>query len=149
AGQLTRVRIVIAGGSGFLGQSLASACRADGDDVRILTRRAKSAADIQWSPEHPSAAWTAALDGADAVINLAGAPIAGGRWTATAKTAIRTSRVQATTALVRAITAAAAPPRCLISSSAIGIYGPRGSERLAEDAPLGDDFLAGVCKEWE
>ena len=89
------------------------------------------------------------LSGATAVINLAGTSIAGGRWTAARKAAIRESRTQATGALVRAIADAAQPPATFISSSAVGYYGVRGDEPATETTPPGSDFLAEVCRDWE
>ena len=91
----------------------------------------------------------AAIDGADAVVNLAGEGIADKRWTAARKSAILASRIDATRAIVAAIRAARTPPGVLISSSAIGIYGTRGDEPLTEDTPPGSDFLADVCRAWE
>ena len=89
------------------------------------------------------------VDGADAVINLAGESIAGGRWTHARKKAIRDSRVQATSALVTALATAARRPPVFLSASAIGIYGNRGDEPLTEDSSAGSDFLADVCRDWE
>ena len=91
----------------------------------------------------------AAIDGADAVVNLAGEGIADKRWTAARKSAILASRIDATRAIVAAIRAARTPPGVLISSSAIGIYGSRGDEPLTEDTPPGSDFLADVSRAWE
>ena len=141
------MKIVIAGGSGFLGRALIKTL--PGDDIRILTRRPRNSTDIAWSPTDVEGAWRANVDGADAVVNLAGEGIADRRWTPERKAAIRDSRVTATRALVNAITAARTPPPVFISSSAIGIYGNRGDEQLDEDSTLGSDFLADVCRAWE
>ncbi|MGH9349052.1 MAG: TIGR01777 family oxidoreductase [Vicinamibacterales bacterium] len=143
------MRIVVAGGTGFLGRALGERLRQDGHDVRVLSRRAASPGDIAWSPDGSTGAWAKALDDADAVVNLAGESIAGGRWTAARKARIRDSRIRATRSLVTAIQQAARPPAVLLSGSAVGYYGPRGDEPLTEQAPAGDDFLAGVCRDWE
>jgi len=85
----------------------------------------------------------------EAVVNLAGASIADGRWTAERKTVLRTSRVETTAMLVKALAKMATRPRVLLSASAIGYYGSRGDEVLNEDSPPGDGFLSGIAKDWE
>jgi uncharacterized protein (TIGR01777 family) len=87
--------------------------------------------------------------GADAVVNLAGASIAGGRWTAERMALLRTSRIDTTRALVGALAKMNARPSVLVSASAIGIYGDRGDETLTEESKPGTDFLADLAKEWE
>src|SRR5688572_26742509 len=146
---LTPMRIVVAGGSGFLGRSLVHACRADGHEVKVLTRRPRDADDVRWSPGAGGAAWTAALEHTTAVVNLAGEGIADSQWTASRKRAILDSRVAATRALAAAIRACAHPPRVFLSASGVGFYGPRGDETLTEDSTPGADFLAAVCRAWE
>jgi uncharacterized protein (TIGR01777 family) len=89
----------------------------------------------------------APLQGADAVVHLAGEPVAAGRWTKAKIAQIRDSRVIGTQNLVAGIRAA--QPRALVCASATGYYGDRGAEELTEDSAPGGDFLAGVCKEWE
>jgi uncharacterized protein len=144
------MRIVIAGGTGFLGTALIRTFRADGHRVLVLSRRPRHGDDRAWSPADPSArSWMSVVDGADAVINLAGESIATRRWTDARKRALRESRVNATTALVDAIEAARQRPAVFLSASAIGIYGDRGDEPLTEDSAAGADFLAGICVEWE
>ena len=143
------MRIVVAGGTGFLGRALVERLRSDGHQVAVLTRRARREGEIAWAPPAETGAWPLAVQGADAVINLAGEPIADRRWTPQRKQAILDSRVAATRALASAIAEAPRPPACFLSSSAIGIYGARGSEPVTEDAPPGDDFLATVCRAWE
>jgi uncharacterized protein (TIGR01777 family) len=143
------MRVIVAGGTGFLGRALVTALRGNGHNVRVLTRRPRSASDVAWSPEGGNAEWTAEIAYAEAVINLAGEPIADGRWTTARRLAIRNSRNHATKALVAAIQAAPRPPRVFISSSAIGIYGDRGDQPLTEQAAPGSDFLASVCVDWE
>jgi uncharacterized protein (TIGR01777 family) len=142
--------IVIAGGTGFLGAALVRAFRADGHRVLVLTRRPRREDDRAWNPGDPSdRSWMTVVDGADAVINLAGESIATRRWTEARKRALRDSRVNATTSLVQAIEAARRRPPVLLSASAIGVYGNRGDESLTEDSAPGSDFLAGLCLEWE
>jgi uncharacterized protein len=143
------MQIVIAGGTGFLGTALVAALRADGHQVRVLTRRPRHGDDVAWNPEREAESGMDSLDGADAVINLAGESIAGKRWNAARKQAIRHSRLQATGALVSAIADARRRPPVFISASAIGFYGSRGDERLTEDSSPGSDFLADVCRDWE
>ena len=109
---------------------------------------ATSARRIHWDPASTSGAWTDAVGNADGVVNLAGESIAA-RWTSTRKRKILESRTIATTSLVNAIAQARTTPAVFISASAVGYYGPRGSEVVTEDSPAGSDFLAGVCKAWE
>jgi uncharacterized protein len=146
------MNIVIAGGTGFLGRPLTASLIGDGHDVIVLTRGSTAVAGaraLTWDPTGDTGAWSAAVDGADAVINLAGESIAGKRWTAEHKQRIRDSRVRATRSLAAAIRAAASPPAVFVSGSAVGYYGPLGGEIATEDHPAGTDFLARVCQEWE
>ena len=148
------MRIVIAGGSGLLGTRLADACAAEGHTVVILTRGRGSHTPagrerVDWTPDGESGSWAARIDGADAVINLAGESIAGKRWSAAQKQRILESRVLATRSLATAIARAATPPRVFVSGSAVGYYGPRDDEPVTEITPAGSDFLARVCVEWE
>jgi uncharacterized protein len=156
------MRIVIAGGTGFLGSPLAEVYAEEGHDVRVLTRglaAGESRHDpgtgvpgitrVGWVPDGTSGAWARALDGADAAVNLAGESIAGGRWTESRKRALRDSRIHATRSLAAAINACAVPPRVFVSGSASGYYGPSGDEPKTEDSPAGHDFLARLCVDWE
>ena len=123
-------------------------------DVIVLTRQAAVAASgsvrfAAWTPDGTAGAWASAVDGADAVINLAGESIAAKRWTDAQKARILDSRLQATRSLVAAIGMAASPPPVFISGSAVGYYGPIGDEVAAEDHAPGGDFLANVCVQWE
>ena len=141
--------IVVAGGSGFLGSAIVKTWREDGHRILILTRRPRHPDDVAWSADGGDTRWTSALEGADAVVNLAGEGIADRRWSAARKAAILDSRIRATRAIVSAIRSARTPPRALLSASAIGFYGPHGDEPLTEESPAGSDFLAGVCRQWE
>jgi hypothetical protein len=142
------MRVLIAGGSGFLGQALARALRDAGNIVHTLTRHPAGPDDIRWSADSADMDWSHALATTDVVINLAGASIAGGRWTAARKALIRDSRLRATRAITDAINASRMPI-ALLSSSAIGFYGVRGDEPLTEAASPGSDFLASLCRAWE
>lgn len=146
------MRVVLAGGSGFLGRALASHLVAVGFHVQTLTRRPRpgQADDIAWAPDgNASGPWAASLEGAEAVVNLAGEGIADARWTEARKAALRNSRLLATRSLVAAIAACRIRPGVLVSGSAVGYYGARGNETLTETAPAGSDFLARLCADWE
>jgi uncharacterized protein (TIGR01777 family) len=151
------MNILIAGGRGFLGQALADRLAADGHRTLTLTRGRTTAGqlwqhargELTWDPDGTAGSWAAAVEGADAVVNLAGESIAGGRWSAARKQAILLSRVLATRSLELAIAQATRRPAVFVSASAQGYYGDRGDEELTEEAAPGSDFLAGVCWEWE
>ena len=142
------MRIVVAGGSGFLGRALVGAWRAEGHEVKVLTRTPRGADDVRWTPD-AEAGWATALEGSQAVVNLAGEGIADSQWTEARKRAILDSRVTATRALASGIRACARPPRVFLSASGVGFYGTRGDEPLTEDSASGSDFLAAVCRAWE
>jgi len=151
------MRILIAGGSGFLGTHLTTALATAGHDVCILSRREgpESARPrgrsrtLAWVPDGSLGPWTSACGPTDAVINLAGASIGDGRWSAARKAALVATRINATRSIVRFIEHASPRPSVLINASAIGIYGDRGSDVLTEDAIAGSDFLASLCRDWE
>ena len=141
-------RVAITGASGFLGSALATFLRQQGITVHRIKRGATAAApDIAWSSSSgildPSA-----LDGVDAIVNLAGEPIAQ-RWNTKRKAAIRQSRLTTTALLAGAIAQLRTPPRVLLSGSAVGFYGDRADEELDEDSGPGSDFLAEVAVAWE
>src|SRR5687767_5150943 len=141
---LERMKIVIAGGSGFLGSALSHALIRDGDDVTILTRSAAASAEprlsaVQWQPDGTAGHWSAVINGADIVVNLAGESIAAKRWSAAQKQKLRDSRLLATRSLTTAIRQATRPPAALISGSAVGYYGDRSNETLTETSPPGTD----------
>jgi hypothetical protein len=145
------VRIVLAGATGFLGGLLRQRLGSSHELV-LLTRRPRGTSgmtEIEWQPDGTAGPWARALDGADAVVNLAGQPLVGRRWSPSRKTALVQSRVEPTRSLVAAIDRASARPRLLISASAVGYYGPHGDEALTEDSAAGHDFLASLCVDWE
>jgi uncharacterized protein (TIGR01777 family) len=146
--------IVIAGGSGFLGRPLAQAIARDGHEVVVLTRKPSLTTPdgvraIQWNPDGTVGSWASVLDGAAALVNLAGESIAARRWTAAQKQRIRDSRVLATRSLVGAIERAGSAPRVFVSGSAVGYYGPLRDEIVTEEHAAGTDFLAHVAAAWE
>src|SRR5688572_32819984 len=141
--------IAIAGGSGFLGQLLAARLGSEGHRILTLTRKTGTAQSITWHPDGSAGQLPQHFDGLDAVINLAGENLAGGRWTAKRKEVLLSSRVLPTRTLARAIAACAKPPRVFISGSAVGYYGPHGDEPVTEATPAGSDFLARICVDWE
>jgi uncharacterized protein (TIGR01777 family) len=145
--------IVVAGGTGFLGAPLVSDLARDHDVIVLTRQRARSPGPrvqyVRWTPGESDRVVTDAIEGAEAVVNLAGESIAGRRWTAAHKRRILDSRVVATRSLASAIGRAIAPPGVFVSGSAVGYYGPRGHEQVTEDDAPGDDFLARVCVRWE
>lgn len=141
--------VVVTGSSGLIGRALGAALRSAGRSVRMLVRRTPRAdGEFEWAPEEGRVD-PAALEGADAVVHLAGESIADGRWTEARKQRIRDSRVIPTRLLARVLAASPAGPRTLVCASAIGYYGDRGEETLTDDGAPGDGFLADVCREWE
>jgi uncharacterized protein (TIGR01777 family) len=150
------MRIVIAGGTGFIGAALTDRLVRQGHSLVLLTRSAERAragvSAVVWRPGAPGnwdAGVGAAITGADAIINLAGESIAGKRWSETQKQRLRSSRLDTTRALVAAIAAARDTPKLLLNASAVGYYGPRGDETVTEETGSGSDFLARLCREWE
>ncbi|MFG1608329.1 TIGR01777 family oxidoreductase [Actinoplanes sp. NPDC049265] len=145
------MRILMAGASGFLGVPLAKRLREAGHDVTRLVRRpAESTDEATWSPSQGQLD-PALVAGADAVINLAGAGVGDKRWTAAYRSVIRSSRVDTTGTIARAIKhlPAADRPRTLLQGSAEGWYGETGDRRVTEDSPAGRGFLADVVRVWE
>jgi len=148
------MKILVTGSTGLVGTALVSALAGAGHTVCRLVRPesaarggAKDGFDVPWNPSTGELGGAAV--GADAVVNLAGASIAGGRWTAERKALLRSSRVDTTRALVTALAKMNARPRALVSASAIGYYGSRGDEPLTEESGAGKDFLASLAQEWE
>lgn len=143
------MKVVVTGGTGFLGTPLVVYLRAAGNDVVVLTRRHAAPGQITWSPDGTVGPLAKAIESADAVINLAGESIAGHRWTTAHKARIRDSRILATRSIVAAIHVAARKPATLVNASAVGYYGSRGDATLTEESSPGEDFLAMVCRAWE
>lgn len=148
------MRVFATGATGLVGSALCEALRERGDEVVAISRNPPGAGEgpgMRWIAGDigVAGAWQAEIDGADAVIHLAGESIAGGRWNAARKRRLVASRLQSTRNIAAAIRAAASPPRVLVSASATGYYGMRGEENLREDAPPGSDFLAELCRDWE
>ncbi|GAC1348110.1 MAG: TIGR01777 family oxidoreductase [Myxococcales bacterium] len=149
------MKIVVGGASGLIGKRLVARLAARGDEVVALVRTtagdppwARGVRRVAWDGKQ-SGPWAAELDGAGAVVNLAGASVSGKRWSESYKQEILASRVDSTRALVQAMGAAAQKPRVFVSGSAVGYYGGRGDEPLDESAAPGDGFLAGVVRAWE
>lgn len=145
------MQIAITGATGLIGSVLADSLRKDGHTVIRLVRANPASGDRLWDPTADSLP-TSALEGVDAVVHLAGAGIGDRRWTESYKSLIRSSRVDGTSVLARAMAemaSAGTGPKVLLSGSAIGVYGNRGDEVLDESSTTGTGFLADVCREWE
>ncbi len=150
------MRILITGGTGLIGRSLAFELAAHGHEPIVLSRDPDQAnADLPpgvraegWDGKS-GAGWSELIDAETTIVHLAGAGVADARWTAERKREIRDSRIVSGQAVVAAIRAAPARPRVLLQSSAVGYYGPRGDEAVDESEPPGSTFLAEVCVEWE
>jgi uncharacterized protein (TIGR01777 family) len=156
---MSDLRVTVTGATGLLGPPLVAALQEQGAQVTVLSRdaeRARERLSGDGCPQVEAFDWdlmgepapVQALEGRDAVVHLAGENVAQ-RWSAQAKRAIRESRVNGTRNLLAGLRAAESAPHTLVSSSAIGYYGPHGEEPLDEDAPPGKDFLAEICVEWE
>jgi hypothetical protein len=154
------MRVIITGGTGLIGRTLANSLARDHHEVIVLSRNKhktsglESAAKVvEWDAKSAQG-WGTLADGAGAVVNLAGESIAGEgfppqRWTPERKRRIRDSRVYSGQAIVEAISAAQHKPAVLLQSSAVGYYGAHGDEDITEESPAGSDFLGQICKEWE
>lgn len=151
------MRILISGSTGLVGTALIDALRPQHDIARLVRPSTRNRGAARPGPHEPlNLAWDpdaghldAAASGADAVVHLAGASIADGRWTASRKLLLRQSRIAATHQLVDSLGRLAKPPKIFIAASAIGFYGDRGDDELTESSGPGRDFLADVCQAWE
>jgi uncharacterized protein len=145
------MRIAIAGGTGFIGAPLVRQLLANGDDVAVLSRnpsKVRAGRGVEWHPPKPGL-WTAEVQSADVVINLAGESIGDRRWTESRKRTLLASRIEPTGALVAAMQDKPDTRRLFLSVSAVGYYGLHGDEMIDEAAPAGDGFLAEITKRWE
>ena len=146
-----RLRVAVSGTNGLVGGALVPFLTTGGHDVRRIVRGAANRAhgDVAWDTRADTFD-AAALEGLDAVVHLAGAGIADGRWTAARKAEIVRSRVEPTRALCRTLAGLRARPRVLVCASAIGWYGDRpGPGRVDESSARGDGFLPETCEAWE
>ncbi|HEX2061236.1 MAG TPA: TIGR01777 family oxidoreductase [Thermoanaerobaculia bacterium] len=145
------MKIVVAGGSGFIGEPLVQRLIARGDDVAVLTRhpsRVRAGRPLQWDA-YTQGPWSAEVARADVIVNLAGENIGEGRWTEARKQSLVDSRLNATHGLIEAMKREPSRKRTLINASAIGLYGDRGDEELDESSPRGSGFLADLVEQWE
>ncbi len=150
------MRVIITGGTGLIGRALSAALVADGCEVTVLSRTPIETLSMpdrvllyRWDARTTDG-WGQLVDGADAIINLAGAGIGDKRWSAGRKEEIRASRIQAGQAVMAAIDAAQRKPQTLIQASAVGYYGGQENDMgITEATPYGEGFLAGVCHDWE
>lgn len=148
------MRVIITGGTGLIGRALTSALVTEGHEVIVLSRTPERAVALpagvrveRWDGRTADG-WGGLVDGADAIVNLAGETI-GARWTAARKRRVLESRLDAGRAVVQAVEAAAQKPKVVIQASGVGYYGFRGGTKLAEDQAPGEDFLARVGVQWE
>jgi uncharacterized protein len=150
------MRILVSGSTGFVGTALIESLERQNHTVARLTRPGSQKNSAATAREQ-TVAWdplagqfdAAAAEGSDALVHLAGASIADGRWNASRKHLLRTSRIDATRHLMSALGKLQRPPRVIVAASAIGYYGSRGDEILTEASAPGNDFLAATCREWE
>lgn len=146
--QINGMKILIAGASGLVGTALVSKLKAAGAQITPLVRSAAKPGEIEWHPDRGSIN-APALEGFDAVVNLAGDGIANGRWTEEKKRRILDSRVNGTRLLSETMANLSRKPTTFINASAIGFYGSRGNELVDEETGPGEGFLANVCRQWE
>lgn len=148
------MRLIITGGTGLIGRALATDLLADGHEVIALSRspqRAKGTPAglrlVRWDA-HSAEGWAHLAEGADAIVNLAGASLAQ-PWTAEHRSRIRQSRLNAGRAIVEAVRSCCVKPGLVVQASGTGYYGAHADEEITEDHPSGSDFLASVAGEWE
>jgi len=142
------MHVVVTGSSGLVGTPLVKKLAANGHQVTRLVRRTPRPGEARWNPDNATIE-TAALQRVDAVVHLAGASIAGRRWTEEYKRTLLDSRLRGTDLIATTIAALPEKPSVMISASAIGFYGMCGDEQLDETSPAGDGFLADLCVQWE
>ncbi|SDL61773.1 hypothetical protein SAMN05660337_3398 [Maridesulfovibrio ferrireducens] len=147
------MRVVITGGTGFIGKKLSKALAVKGYQVFSLTRSTRvsdisGVRNVVWDGKS-SSGWEEFAEGATAIVNLAGENIASGRWNKAKKNRILSSRLAAGQAVSEAVARAKVRPKVVIQASATGYYGPTGAEPVTEESPAGDSFLAEVAKKWE
>lgn len=145
------MKIVVSGGTGFIGEPLCRQLVARGHEVVVLSRdpfNVNAGRGRSWDAK-TQGPWAHEMDEADAVVNLAGENIGEGRWTEERKLRVVLSRLHATRALIEALRGAPSRPRVLVNASAVGYYGARGDEPLDESAERGSGFLADVVSQWE
>ncbi len=146
--EIKGMKIVITGASGLVGSALVPKLKAEGAEATRLVRSAPASGEIEWHPDRGSID-APALEGFDAVINLAGDGIANGRWTEEKKRRILDSRVDGTRLLSETMANLSRKPATFVNASAIGFYGSRGDELVDEESGPGEGFLSGVCRQWE
>jgi hypothetical protein len=150
------MRILVSGSTGFLGTALVESLLGNGHTIARLVRPGTSQKSangsrtqtVLWDPVADRFDAVGAED-SDALVHLAGASIAGGRWNDSRKVVLRSSRIDASRHLIGTLAKLRRPPRVIVAASAIGYYGNRGDETLTEASAPGNDFLAGACREWE
>lgn len=145
------MKIIVSGGTGFIGQPLCESLLERGHEVLVLSRspeKVSAGRGIEWHPPDPGD-WQKAVCEADVVVNLAGENIASGRWTSARKKRLRNSRVEVTRSIVDSFRTGSRRPRRLLSASAIGYYGDRGEMVLDESSGPGAGFMAEMGVEWE
>jgi len=146
------MRITLTGATGFIGSRLVDRWLKQGHELHVLARRAGKLPQAvhfwEWPDPVQRDPPPESLEGSDAVVNLAGEPVAQ-RWNENVKQHIRASRVEGTSRLVKAISQLSRKPTVLINASAVGYYGSRGDEVLTEESAPGQGFLPDVCRDWE
>lgn len=144
------MKVIIAGGSGFIGHALIEEFSKGGYEVAVLSRSNAPVADaqtVQWDGKTVGP-WAQSLEGADAILNVVGENVFT-HWTEEKKARLMSSRVEPTKAIAQAIDQCKNPPACWVNASAVGYYGDTGDNPVTETSPPGDDFLAEICKSWE